>query len=113
MLTYLAVEMAQQIDEVMVLEEQWAILAYSLHLIRVGVWHTIAGGVDGFLACGLAIILVTANLVGGVLSLAVSGAVGAVGMSVHVGQRCDMFVEQIKCGGRSKRVASCRVYILY
>jgi hypothetical protein len=59
---------------VVVLQQQWAVLAYSLHLVRVGVWHTIAGGVNGFLACRVAVLLVTAKDVAS--SDAIAGSIG-------------------------------------
>ena len=51
-----------------ILQQKWTILAHSLGLIGMGHGDTIAGGVEDILRLGLAVLLVIAIVVRGVLS---------------------------------------------
>jgi hypothetical protein len=58
-----AVEMRYKVDKVMVLEKEWAILAYSLDLVGVGVWYAVGCAVNNILRFGIAVVSITAELV--------------------------------------------------
>jgi hypothetical protein len=47
----------------MVLEKEWAILAYSLDLVGVGVWYAVGCAVNNILRFGIAVVGITAELV--------------------------------------------------
>lgn len=52
------VEVGDEIDQVEVLQQQRAIAADTLGLVGMRHWHAIAGGVDGVLGLGVAVVLV-------------------------------------------------------
>ena len=54
----LAVEMGDEIDQVEVLEQEWAIDTDSLGFVWVRVWSTIAGGVNSFVWGRIAVVFV-------------------------------------------------------
>lgn len=69
-----------------ILEQQWAVLAYSLNLVWVWVWNAIAGGVEGLLTRGVTVFKVAVVRDTLLLGCAVGAVrtIRSIGVSVHV-----------------------------
>lgn len=64
-----SVKVGDEVDEVEVLKEEGAIDTGALSLVRVRPWDAVAGGVEGFLAGGVAVVLVGSELSGKALTI--------------------------------------------